>query len=356
MVKEILDVSVVICAYASERWDNLLAAVESLRQQVSLPREIIVVIDHNPQLLDLACTQLSNCIVTENRGQRGLSDARNSGIVFATGTYVAFLDDDAVAEPEWLLILCRLCANPRILGAGGSVEPAWIGERPAWFPEEFYWVVGCSYRGLPRSLAVVRNPYGGCTCMRREIFEAVGGFRSGLGRIGTHPLGGEETELSIRAKLQWPQYVFLYEPAAKIHHQVTSSRMTWRYFLQRCYAEGLSKAAVSYYVGMRRGLASERGYTLRILPLGVLRGLGDALMRRDLSGLCRAGAILMGLCMTMSGYVAGIAALRNASVPEMQGDRIEPVKAMPEPLAEQNQVIASNAIVPDTERSTGVTK
>ncbi len=305
MNEQVIDVSVIICAYASERWPDLVAAVESLRQQVALPREIIVVIDHNPRLLERARTELTDIILTANSEPRGLSGARNSGIALAHGAFVAFLDDDAEAEPDWLLQLYRLCANPKILGAGGFVAPGWIGEQPAWFPEEFYWIVGCSYRGLPRSLSPVRNPYGGCNCMRRDIFAEVGGFRNGLGRIGARPLGGEETELSIRAKMHWPQHIFLYEPRAKIHHRVSSSRTTLRYFLARCYAEGLSKTAIARAVGAKRGLASERSYVLRTLPLGILRGLNDAFRHRDPAGLLRASAIIMGLLATITGYLRG---------------------------------------------------
>ena len=306
MNENVVDVSVIICAYASERWQDLVEAVESLHRQIAAPREIIVVIDHNPALLERARRELTGVIVTANSEPRGLSGARNSGIALAHGAFVAFLDDDATAEPDWLLQLYRLCTNPKILGVGGSVEPRWMGEQPDWFPEEFYWVVGCSYRGLPRSLAPVRNPYGGCNCMRRDIFAKVGGFRNGLGRIGTRPLGGEETELSIRAKLQWPDHIFLYEPHARIHHRVSPSRTTFRYFLSRCYSEGLSKRAISQVVGMQHGLASERSYVMRSLPLGVLRGLSDAVWHRDFSGLLRACAIVAGLFATVAGYLRGM--------------------------------------------------
>lgn len=305
MNQDIVNVSVIICAYSNERWQDLVDAVKSLRQQVALPREIIVVIDHNPDLFARAHASLSDAIVVENSEPRGLSGARNSGIAIAQGAFVAFLDDDATAEPDWLLQLYSLCANPKVLGVGGSVVPRWVGEQPAWFPEEFYWVIGCSYRGLPKSLSPVRNPYGGCNCMRRDIFAEVGGFRNGLGRIGTRPLGGEETELSIRAKQRWPQHIFLYEPRAKIHHRVSASRTTLRYFLTRCYSEGLSKTAIARIVGTKNGLASERSYTLITLPRGVVRGLGDALIGRDPSGLLRACAIVLGLFATVTGYVKG---------------------------------------------------
>ena len=89
-----------------------------------------------------------------------------------------------------------------------------------------------------------------------------------------------------------------------IGHKVPAVRATFAYFRSRCYAEGLSKALVTQSVGAGDGLASERAHALKALPLGALRGVGDAL-RGDLSGLGRAGAIVVGLALTTWGYVVG---------------------------------------------------
>ena len=65
-----LHISVVLCGYTSERWDDLRAAVESVRQQTLPPDEIILVIDHNPALYARACAELPDVIVMETRSQR----------------------------------------------------------------------------------------------------------------------------------------------------------------------------------------------------------------------------------------------------------------------------------------------
>lgn len=54
---------------------------------------------------------------------------------------------------------------------------------------------------------------------------------------------------------------------------VPLNRSQWRYFLKRCYQEGKSKALIARYVGTRTGLQTERSYTARILPRGILKGL-----------------------------------------------------------------------------------
>jgi len=310
-------ISVIICAYTEDRWNDLVAAIGSVQRQTLPPDEIIVVIDHNPSLLERVQEQAPGVVVVENTQAHGLSGARNSGIAVAQSRIVAFLDDDAMAVPDWLMSLGEAFTDPQVLGTGGPVTPLWLERVPAWLPEEFYWVVGCTYRGMPNTLQTIRNPIGANMSFRREVFEVVGGFRHEIGRVGIRPLGCEETELCIRARQEWPERSFLYQPHASVFHRVPGSRTSWRYFFSRCYSEGISKAFVSRYVGVKDSLASERIYTFRTLPQGVLHGVIDALFHQDLSGFARAGAIISGLALTAVGYLAGgissqIAALRNA--------------------------------------------
>jgi GT2 family glycosyltransferase len=295
----------VVCAYTEERWDDIAAAIESCRAQTAAALETIVVVDHNPALLARLRRTMQGIVAIENREAQGLSGARNSGIHAARGEVVAFLDDDAIADPDWLERLGAAYADPGVIGVGGSVAPLWPAGRPRAFPAEFDWVVGCTYRGMPESTSPVRNMIGANMSLRRDLFAEIGGFRSGIGRIGKRPLGCEETELCIRARQRWPQATILFEPSARVRHRVTPERIRWTYFRARCYAEGLSKVMVASHTGSRDGLASERTYALRALPLGVLRGLRDTLTLRDLAGIARSGAIVAGLGITIVGYAAG---------------------------------------------------
>ena len=76
--------------------------------------------------------------------------------------------------------------------------PRWPERRPRWLPPEFDWVVGCSYRGLPETVSVVRNPIGASMSLRTSLALEAGGFDDAVGRVGTSPRGCEETELAIR--------------------------------------------------------------------------------------------------------------------------------------------------------------
>jgi glucosyl-dolichyl phosphate glucuronosyltransferase len=291
------DISVVICAYTEERWDDLLQVVQSVQQQTHAPREIILVIDHNPQLLARVHAGIQGVVAVPNSQVRGLGGGRNTGLAIARAEVVAFLDDDAVAEADWLERLADGYDNPAVLGVGGAPQPDWQAGRPAWFPPEFNWVVGCTYKGMPETRAPVRNLFGCNMSFRRTAFDVLGGFRLGY--------GCDETEFCIRARQFWPDRIVVYEPAAVVHHKVPASRGTWRYLLKRCYFEGRSKAVVTWLVGARDGLASERAHALRILPLGVGQSLVDAAVHRDPAALARAAAIVLGLGATVAGYITG---------------------------------------------------
>ncbi len=208
------DISVIICAYTEDRWDALVAAVESVQQQTLPPREIIIVIDRNLDLLKRVQEQIQGLVVVENTQAHGLSGARNSGIAVAKSQFIAFLDDDAIAAPDWLMVLSEKFTDPRVLGIGGTVTPLWLGKVPLWLPEEFNWVVGCTYRGMPETVQTIRNPVGANMAFRREVFDNVGGFRNGIGRVGMRPVGCEETEFCIRVRRHCPGAVFLHQPTA----------------------------------------------------------------------------------------------------------------------------------------------
>ena len=308
------DVSVVVCTYDSGRRPLLERGLEALKHQVRPAGAVIVVVDHNPQLLGALRADHPQLTVVPNDGQRGLSGARNSGVALVGTPVVAFLDDDAVPEPDWVGRLAgayRAADGCPVLGVGGAIIPYWAGGRPSWFPAEFDWVVGCTYAGARADPGPVRNMLGANMSFRAEELHRIGGFREGIGRIGTVPLGCEETETCIRMTRRFPGGQIRFEPAARVHHHVPVQRATWRYLLRRCWAEGLSKAHVAVLAGESSALADERGYVARTLPTAIARALRDAVAGVRAAPLGRAAALVAGLAVTSAGFVKGRLAVHN---------------------------------------------
>jgi GT2 family glycosyltransferase/O-antigen/teichoic acid export membrane protein len=308
-------VSVVICTYTFDRLSDVLDAIRSIERQDAPPYEIIVVVDHNPPLLTAIQDAVEGEIVlVQNRFDRGLSGARNTGIAQATGELVVFLDDDAVADPECLRRLSERCVEPQVIGAGALIEPVWPGAPPSWLPPEFLWVVGCSYAG--QEPGSTRNLLGAVMCIRRDVFVRVGGFNGALGRRDANlPFGCEETELCIRATRAIAGSCFIFEPSARAVHRVSPDRVLWSYFAKRCYAEGLSKAYLTQLVGADRSLANEGKYVRQTLARAIVRNVEDVFLRGEASGLARVAAIFTGLSCTVAGFVLGcLRAYRQSAV------------------------------------------
>lgn len=315
------DYSVVVCVYTEDRWEHITAAIQSLRKQSRACSEIIVVVDHNPSLYERIVATMPDITIVENNGEKGLSGARNTGVARAGGEIIAFLDDDAAAEQDWLERLDEAYADPAVIGVGGMTVPNWQTAAPWWMPAEFYWVVGCNYLGMPPSGAPVRNLLGGNMSFRRVAFDLVDGFRPGIGRTaGKRPLGCEETEFCIRLGRKSPDSVLVIEHRAVVRHFVSEQRCRFSYFLSRCYAEGISKARVTDNVGSTDGLSAERAYLTRTLPAGVVRGIADVCRGRA-GGLGRAGSIIAGTSVTALGYLmtkARQSAERPGRVPRLR--------------------------------------
>ena len=300
--------SVVICVYTEQRWDDIVAAVESVRGQDVAAAEVLVVVDHNPDLLERARQAFAPPVrVLPNARRQGLSGARNTAVAAATGDVVVFLDDDAAARPGWLAALLAPYADPEVVAVGGVAHPRFPGDRPGLLPAggatgELDWIVGCTYTGQPTRQAEVRNLMGCNMSVRRAVFGEVGGFAEDLGRIGRNPLGCEETELCIRIRQAYRragrEARIVFEPAAQVDHRVSADRVRWSYLRRRSWSEGLSKAAVARLVGSDDALSTERSYVATVLPRAVLREL-----RAGRVG--SAAAVVAALAATTAGYLRG---------------------------------------------------
>jgi glycosyltransferase involved in cell wall biosynthesis len=191
----------------------------------------------------------------------GLSNARNAGVRDAHGEIVAFLDDDAQAEPGWLTALvASFDGRPRRpLCAGGPVVPIWERLPPRWLPD--FALASLSivdYGQAARELDFPREWLAGCNmAFDRDFLLCSGGFDPRLGRKGDRLLGNEELA-AFRAVVA-AGGVIRYEPAAAVRHLVPASRVELGWFCRRMYAQGVSNVILG------SGLPASGGSQVRAL-------------------------------------------------------------------------------------------
>jgi GT2 family glycosyltransferase len=293
--------SIVISCYTDKRWSQLAAAIDSALGQTLPAREVIVVVDGNEALLSRVRHRWPQIRVMANHFDRGASGARNTGAFQVRSPVVAFLDDDAKADPKWLELLVQCFDDDSVVGVGGGVRAAWADRQPTWFPDEFAWVVGASYPSLQDDVAEVRNAWAENMAVRTERFRAVGGFRLGFGKVGTRS-SPEDTDLCIRMTRGGGRW--LYVPAAQVAHHVPAERSTFRFFLHRCFLEGVGKAALARLTSFE-SLSTERDYLRQVIPQAIYRDLREAVASRRLPPAARAGAMVAGLTSAAAGYARG---------------------------------------------------
>ena len=281
-----MDVSVIISVFSIDRLKEVLDCIKSLGVQSFPPKEILVVLDPIDDLVKFYKSKLPHNVKLVISPKRGLSNARNEGIKHSESKIIAFIDDDAVAEKDWLKSLVKNYDDPSVVSVGGLIKPIWEGKQPSWFPEEIFWVVGCSYKGLPQKKDFVRNAIGCNMSFRRYIFDEVGYFRTDFGRFGKHLLGSEEPELSSRILKKLPKSKIIYDPEAVVYHNVSAFRKKPKYIWRRSFYEGLSKALLmSNKKKSENNLSTENEFVSYLLLNSITSRLKKFYSLRNLSQL-----------------------------------------------------------------------
>lgn len=304
------DATVVLATYDLRRWPFLVDAVESLLSGSDRPRRVVICVDQNKELYKRARVTWPQVTAVLNTRSRGASGNRNTGAEFADTPFIAFLDDDIRVQEGWLSRLLGPFADPTVVGTGGGVVAGWQSGRPNWFPEEFDWVVGASYRGMPTVESTVRNVWSENMAVRADVFHAVGGFRSDFGKVGQRN-SPEDTDLCIRMAAAVAGARWVYAPDAVAEHYVPVSRTSFSFFLRRSYNEGRGKLEMAHLLGRQEKLQDERDYLYRTLPSGIWAGVWAAARNGDISGLLKAAAIVAGVLAAGLGAASGMWSFRG---------------------------------------------
>ena len=315
-----MDVSVVICTYAMERYDVFAECVESVLGQTHEPLEVVIVVDGNEVVFERVESDF--CAFTADDGSpaltlhcndanRGISYSRTKGAKLATGEVVAFIDDDATAEPDWIEQLVDVYEETDAIAVGGHVAPDWVTEKPAFFPEEFYWLVGCDERGFGEHMEELRNTYGSNISFRREVFLSVGGYDVNTGRKGDRHVQAHEAPVCIRMANEYGQGV-IYNTDAVVHHKLFDYRGEFRWLVNRSFWQGYSKRIMDVLLPEAKGDKNEylKDLMLRFVP----KRIGGLIRRPSLAKLQQLIAIFVFTAAVGFGYLYGLVTVRRSAL------------------------------------------
>ena len=182
----------------------------------------------------------------------GLSNARNTAWRAAKGEIVAFLDDDAIAAPDWLSKILEKFqhADSRLAVVGGKVEALWESPPPEWLvPEMWSHLAVVDWSGSDMVLVEPHFFVGANMAIRKSALEQVGGFNSLLGRKGKKLLSNEE--IHLKRQLEEAGFYALYAPEVFVRHSIPAERMTPEWFFRRYYWQGVSDSAMQQVVSPR---------------------------------------------------------------------------------------------------------
>jgi len=238
-----MKVSVVVCTYSMDRYGPFSECVESVLAQEYEPLEVVLVVDGNEDVFERVREDFGaeeNVVLHCNDENQGISYSRTKGAELASGDVVAFIDDDAAAEPDWVANLVDIYESTDAIAVGGDVKPDWQTEKPAFFPEEFYWLVGCVEPGFAEDGEEVRNTYGSNISYRRKQFLEVGGYDPNTGRKGDKHLQAHEAPVGIRLLEEYGQGMVFTEDAV-VHHKLFDYRGEFDWLVSRSFWQGYSK-------------------------------------------------------------------------------------------------------------------
>jgi glycosyltransferase involved in cell wall biosynthesis len=241
---ELASVSVVMPTY--RRPVALAGALRGLAAQHDpCLRWDVVVVDNDPDgdagaTVDRMRPELPVTLRLVHERRPGSAHARNRGIGEATGDIIAFLDDDVLPDPAWLVELVEPIIAGRCDGTGGRVVLDPVVARPSWFDE----LALGGY--LARfDLGPVECPIGadGFVLTANAAFRAVrlrdtGGFDVRLGPRGRNPLVCDDNLLTRKFMANGGKV--RYVPTAIVTHELAPERLSRRYLLRRSYAQGRS--------------------------------------------------------------------------------------------------------------------
>ena len=252
-----MKLSIVICSY--NRAQYIGDALDSLYNQTSSLSEFeVLLVDNNstdgtPGIYKTWREQHPDGnfqYLSEHR--QGASFARNTGAIHAKTEWLCFMDDDAVAFPDFAAnIIKHTEEKPTIVGFGGKIIPKYIPEKPVWMSYYVSSLVGnFDYSPIPCAFKKGKYPLESNMIIKKSVFDQIGGFNTTLpGVVGTLRIGGEGKELFYKV-IGLGEEIY-YDPNIIVYHVVETSKLTKEYLYR--VASGIGRGervrtlSISYF-------------------------------------------------------------------------------------------------------------
>jgi GT2 family glycosyltransferase len=309
--------AVVITSYSLERKQDVCDVLTSLARQDEAADEVFFVAE-GPQELQMAieahaaALRMRGFRSLRNDGHQGLSAARNVAIKASNADLIAFLDDDAVAEPGWsAAVRAAFAVDEVVIGVTGSVQPLWMESSANWLPTEMYWLIGCTDFTGWNTRRRVRWAWGVNMAFRRKAIELAGLFSIGTGYTAgaRHQPWGDDLEFSLRARRTTGGTIW-FEPEMRVRHKVYACRVSPRFAAARARQIGASQRLARRVYPELANHQFETSVGLRIAGM-VLRSLA-LLPLHPLGSQRRVRIGTIALISALLGFLNPSAALESA--------------------------------------------
>jgi glucosyl-dolichyl phosphate glucuronosyltransferase len=236
-----IKISVVVCTY--NRSELLKRCLDSLvGQNVDPDLYEVLTVDNNStdNTGDIAqeyCKNNSNFRYVVEKEQ-GHSQSRNRGWKEAKGELVAYIDDDAYADENWIKIILEDMAEHSPDVIGGTIKPYFENDLavPKWMDDAFF---RYSFGDVPRFISYPEMGFGfssGNVVFKKSVLEETKGFSLKFGMVNGKLIMGEDSDLGYR--LLKKKKLFYYEPRAIVYHLVSERLLTFKGSAKRNWESG----------------------------------------------------------------------------------------------------------------------
>lgn len=247
-------IDIIICTYNNAQ--SLERTLDSLARQHSKP-EIdwsVLIVDNNctddtVSVVQRAAERAVISVAIEREPEQGLTSARLHGVKSTTREWIAFIDDDCVLAPDWLVQTAAFAtAHPSCGAFGGRIELSWETEPPSYVHRFRF-----AYAGKNHGSKVHRRGWlaGLGMTVRRAALVATGWTEQPLlaDRIGDTLVSGGDMEIGLRIAVR---HEIWYNPACGITHMIPPRRITREYLRRMMFGLGASRHNVAALTWHRR--------------------------------------------------------------------------------------------------------